>query len=531
MSAMVDAFPMDGVRLSAFDQIIEACGGRDALAHITTTQVCERFVKPATARLEASYCEMLAQWQPGAVGKATVFISHAWKCVFLDVVDALLFHFRDDPEIIVWFDLFSNNQHRDMDLDFDWCCGTFKSAIQMFGRTVMVLAPWHDPIPLTRGWCLFELYCTADTGSRFEVAMSRDCQRQFLEDMARQGRRAVEKMLATINAERSECWKAEDRDRIFDAVRLTVGFVGINAMVFEQLREWVVAVTVAAVREEGDRMQALRLKDTLAKLYAGQGKYALAEPLFVEVLARYKELLGDRDGNTLVAMSNMAALYDSQGKYDQAEPLYVECLAMRKEVLGDRHPSTLASLNNLAVLYMVQGKHDQAEPLYVECLATSKEVLGDRHPDTLASLNNLAALYDSQGKYDEAEPLLVECLAMRKEVLGDRHPSTLASLNNLAVLYMVQGKHDQAEPLYVECLATSKEVLGDRHPDTLASMNNVAVLYKVQGKYDHAEALYVECLALRKLVLGEDHPSTVKSRKTLRIFYEEKEQRQQQTAH
>jgi hypothetical protein len=93
MSAMVDAFPMDGVRLSAFDQIIEACGGRDVLAHLTTTQVCERFVKPATARLEASYCEMLAQRQPGAVGKATVFISHAWKCVFLDVVTRCCFIF------------------------------------------------------------------------------------------------------------------------------------------------------------------------------------------------------------------------------------------------------------------------------------------------------------------------------------------------------------------------------------------------------------------------------------------------------
>jgi hypothetical protein len=172
MSAMVDAFPMDGVRLSAFDQIIEACGGRDALAHLTTTQVCERFVKPATARLEASYCDMLMQRQHDVVGKATAFISHAWKCVFLDVVDALLAHFYidDGDDVVVWFDVFSNNQHQEMAMDFDWCCGTFKSAIAAMGRTVMVLAPWHDPVPLTRGWCLFELYCTAYTGSTFEVA-------------------------------------------------------------------------------------------------------------------------------------------------------------------------------------------------------------------------------------------------------------------------------------------------------------------------------------------------------------------------
>ena len=163
---------------------------------------------------------------------------------------------------------------------------------------------------------MFELYCTADTRSTFEVAMSRDCQRQFFEDVSNDVG-AVNKMLATINAERSECWKTEDRDRIFDAVRRTVGFAGINAMVFEQLRGWVVAVTVAALREEGDRMKAVGLKNTLAKLYYGQGKY------------------------------------------DQAEPLYVECLALKKEVLGEDHPSTVKSLKNLRIFYEEKAQRQQ----------------------------------------------------------------------------------------------------------------------------------------------------------------------------
>jgi len=514
-------FPKHGVRLSYYAQFVEECGGRDALQGLTTTEVCDTFVKPATARLQASYCDLLAWQDHGAVGMASVFISHAWKYVFLDVVDALLYHFRDEPGIVVWFDLFSNNQHKAVDLDFFWWSNTFKSAIEQFGRTVMVLAPWHDPIPLTRGWCLFELYCTADTGSVFEVAMSRENQRQFFEDMTREGLDAVNKMLATINAERSECWKAEDRDHIFDAVRRTVGFAGINAMVFEQLRDWVVAVTTSALQEEADELAAAGLKDTLAKLYEGQGKYALAEPLYLEVLTTTKEELGDHHHNTLATLNNLAFLYESQGEYDRAEPLYVEVLVTRKHVLGDQHPHTLASLNNLAFLYERQGKHELAEPLYSECLAAKKEALGDRHPSTLATLNNLAGLYETQGKYDLAEPLYVECVASTKEVLGDRHPSTLATLNNSAALYKSAGKYDLAEPLYVECLVARKEVLGDRHPDTLSSLNNLAGIYYSQGKYDVAEPLYLECLATRKEVLGDDHPHTSASAHNLRIFYEE----------
>ena len=42
------------------------------------------------------------------------------------VVDALEYHFREQPDIVIWFDLFSNNQHKTVDLDLDWWCNTFK---------------------------------------------------------------------------------------------------------------------------------------------------------------------------------------------------------------------------------------------------------------------------------------------------------------------------------------------------------------------------------------------------------------------
>ena len=63
-------------------------------------------------------------------------------------MDSLEFHFRDTPDIIIWFDMFSNNQHKAVDLDFNWWCNTFKSAIKDFGHTVMVFAPWKNPIPM-----------------------------------------------------------------------------------------------------------------------------------------------------------------------------------------------------------------------------------------------------------------------------------------------------------------------------------------------------------------------------------------------
>ena len=51
--------------------------------------------------------------------------------------------------------------------------------------------------------CLIELYCTTDTDSPFEVAMSCGHQQRFFDDMAKDGQQAMDKMLANINAEKT----------------------------------------------------------------------------------------------------------------------------------------------------------------------------------------------------------------------------------------------------------------------------------------------------------------------------------------
>jgi hypothetical protein len=165
-------FPKDGVKLSVFIDFINNYGGRKYFRGLTTTDVCNIILKPSTEIDKLSYCELLRNRKDCGVGKAEVFVSHAWKYEFLDVVSALEFHFKDAPDIFIWFDLFSNNQHLAGNLPFEWWTNTFKSAIKDFGRTVMVLSPWSDPIPFTRAWCLFEIYSTVITESTFEVAMS-----------------------------------------------------------------------------------------------------------------------------------------------------------------------------------------------------------------------------------------------------------------------------------------------------------------------------------------------------------------------
>ncbi len=81
------------------------------------------------------------------------------------MLDVLKFHFNQlkqshesgygyEPNILIWFDLFTNYQHTAIDLDFNYWTSNFREVIQTFGQTLMILSPWNNPIPLTRAWCL-----------------------------------------------------------------------------------------------------------------------------------------------------------------------------------------------------------------------------------------------------------------------------------------------------------------------------------------------------------------------------------------
>ena len=132
---------------------------------MTTKDACEEIVKPATAATKVSYVDFL---QLNA--KANKFVSHAWKYTFEDIVAALETSNQDGD--ILWFDICTVNQHKSETRDFDWWQTTFQDAVREIGCTVLVLSPWERPIPLTRSWCIWEVFSTLVTGVKLEVVMS-----------------------------------------------------------------------------------------------------------------------------------------------------------------------------------------------------------------------------------------------------------------------------------------------------------------------------------------------------------------------
>jgi hypothetical protein len=61
---------------------------------------------------------------------------------------------------------------------------------------VLVFDSWNDPIPLTRGSRIWELYCTIDNAlCEFDVAMTVDSESSFVKDIDKSAEGAINKML------------------------------------------------------------------------------------------------------------------------------------------------------------------------------------------------------------------------------------------------------------------------------------------------------------------------------------------------
>ena len=78
------------------------------------------------------------------------------------------------------------NQHKIAALDTSWFKDTFAEAVRCIGHTLLVLQPWHAPVPLTRSWCLWEIHSTVEGGAELHIVLSPAQREAFQDAMVRE---------------------------------------------------------------------------------------------------------------------------------------------------------------------------------------------------------------------------------------------------------------------------------------------------------------------------------------------------------
>lgn len=271
---VTNLFPINGITIRGINNFIQENGGRENFVDLTTRQVVEKYILPKTCDAKLSYCELVElnnnDNNKTVVGKPNVFISHSWDNIFLDVVLAISHHYQynnkkiknetskdnedakeeteDFDNIVVWFDIFSCNQHSKKQFNDEWWSKTLKSAINQIGSVLLVLTPpdVNKVNPFSRSWCLYELYCTHIASSKFSIAMCLKEQEQFLESICKDYTRVMNKLVGDVDMRTSSCTDAAEREVMMSVVVRDIGMDNINNAVAKIVRNWVLNLLKSA---------------------------------------------------------------------------------------------------------------------------------------------------------------------------------------------------------------------------------------------------------------------------------------------
>src|SRR2546428_6272353 len=140
------------------------------------------------------------------------------------------------------------------------------------------------------------------------------------------------------------------------------------------------------------------------QVYQDDGTKALEQRRYGEAEKQWKKSLaiaegfGAQDPRLGTSLNSLGRLYAAQGRYAEAEPLYAKALAVWESTWGPEHPAVAKALDNLAALHYAQGRYAEAEPLYKRALEIKTKALGPAHPDLATTEHNLGSLYRAQGR-------------------------------------------------------------------------------------------------------------------------------------
>ena len=74
----------------------------------------------------------------------------------------------------MWLDICTvvQNPTAQVALPADYFYTAFTTGIESIGTTVLSMIPLFQPVPVTRAWCVWEIYATLSRGSMFETALT-----------------------------------------------------------------------------------------------------------------------------------------------------------------------------------------------------------------------------------------------------------------------------------------------------------------------------------------------------------------------
>jgi len=465
-------------------------------------KMVELIVKKQCAEWECSYTDMLSKETSNKddLGRCNVFISHAWKYDFTNLMSAIEEFEKEHPGVKLFYflDYLAINQFKPQE-DLD----RLPELVSHCDYFILVMLFGDEHIPVTRIWCIYETAVALEKKIRPLVRMPIEMEGHFKQKLMRgddKSKAILEifkkfdsrNAIASINADQKMI-----RAKIISEMG---GFLKVDQNVGSCLRSWLITVILKINHEwpkeqmwSNDRGNFLTLA---ADFLDFEGKKKEALEMWEECVRVRKGSRNDNSEVVLTAKGNLAVAYDNLGMHNQAIVLKKQLVIVREATLGPKHLSTLQIKDSLALSYDKLHKYDKALKLKKQGLAIRQQRYGKTHNDVLLSKTNLAFTLSRLGRHKEVFNLNKEVYEIRLRKMGASDPDTLLSASNLANSFVHFGQYEDAVTKYKEAYSGYENFYGGGHEYTLDALSNLITSLIKLANFAEAKDFAEEGLAL-----------------------------------
>lgn len=227
-------------------------------SHYTTMQVVESVIKPMTATSRRSAWEAIflcGDAKAGALlGRSNAMVSHSWGNSFVSLASILRKQEEVTEGAFFFLDIFSMNQHTLVDKCTQDVCDRLledlKMAVSFPGRMVMVLEPWSQPKPLSRCWCLYEVYLARSTQTKLDMAFGDGTAEEISRALV--GNLNLARDLAKLaDVRKAEATFKRDREMILAAIQKEIGLDQFIELIRATLADSLYVATLGSCLQDG----------------------------------------------------------------------------------------------------------------------------------------------------------------------------------------------------------------------------------------------------------------------------------------
>ena len=166
-------------------------------------------------------------------------------------------------------------------------------------------------------------------------------------------------------------------------------------------------------------------------------RFADAEPLYREAVARYRALDGEESADALEPLANLALLFDMRmERFEEADSLYRAAIAIGTRMLYTDDPELALWRQNYAgYLCYVANDSERGIELLRMAIPSLQQEYGPESVNEAVAASLLGYCLTSAGEYAEAEAQLLRVLPVLEAKLGPDHQRTGDARERLARLY------------------------------------------------------------------------------------------------